>query len=446
MTTRNLILDYAEHVRAGIDALVPDPAPRRESASFAPGFDLPEIDAAMRNYYAAAEAAWLDLGTYAGHPIRLLDLARNPGTHTTKTFPSLLIIARAVEFTRRTGEPVRIFSPTSGNKGTALRDAVARAYEAGIAGPDTLTMTTLAPLSSRAKLRSSALTKNGDWAEANPYLLLDAPEAEAVKQLGKDYVAHAGGKDSRGANLWFSLDLPNYLVADVARAAFEADVAPVAPDAVPRTHVHAVSSAFGLLGYHAGVGLLEQRGEADPAGHASSLLVQHLGTPDMVLHLRTGSFDRDGLPAYDRGSDGVLRQSQDPHFPAEADQVDEILDPTFYTHRPATSPTMDGHIRDHGGDGIVVSRRECEQRYAEAKSLLATHTRPLPDNPEDLLEWSVVMAITGAFNAIDRGLVAEGSEVVIHGSGWYSREEVPPLDDSACTVVADLADLEGALR
>lgn len=446
MITRNLILDYADDVREGIDALVPDPSPQREPGAFAPGFDLPEIDSPMRQYYEAAEVGWMDLGAYRGHQVRLLDLARNPGTHTTKTFPSLLIVARAVEFTRRTGEAVRIFSPTSGNKGTALRDAVARAYEAGIATPETLAMTTLAPLSSQHKLRSSALTKNGDWAQANPYLLLDTARPEAVKQLGKDYVASTGGRDARGANIWFSLDLPNYLVADVARAMFEADVAPVETGDPRRTHVHAVSSAFGLLGYHAGVELLERRGASNPVAHASSLLVQHLGTPDMVLHLRTGSFERDGFPPYAADGDGVLRQDADAHFPAETDGLDEVLDPTFYTHRPPTSPTMDGHIREHGGDGIVVSQRECRKRYDEAKALLASHPRPLPDDPDDLLEWSVVMAITGTLNAIDRGLVADGSEVVIHGSGWYSRAEVPPLDDSAFTVVRDLADVEVALR
>jgi len=45
----------------------------------------------------------------------MLDLAREPGT-TPRDFASLLIVARAVQYIRRTGEPIMIFSPTSANK------------------------------------------------------------------------------------------------------------------------------------------------------------------------------------------------------------------------------------------------------------------------------------------------------------------------------------------
>ena len=90
------------------------------------GFLLPDLDddvAGSSPRPWPAGTSW----TARQAPEPMLDLTGNPGTHTTKTFASLLIVARAVEYIRRTGEKVVIFSPTSANKGTALRDAVLRA-------------------------------------------------------------------------------------------------------------------------------------------------------------------------------------------------------------------------------------------------------------------------------------------------------------------------------
>src|SRR5690348_4560547 len=116
----NLLIDYLDLMPRSVDACVPDPAPVTGApARFSPGFAFPEPTDAVRELYAAATAGWHRLGSYAGHRLSLLDLAGNPGTHTTKTFASLLIVARAVEYIRRTGEPITIFSPTSANKGTA---------------------------------------------------------------------------------------------------------------------------------------------------------------------------------------------------------------------------------------------------------------------------------------------------------------------------------------
>jgi hypothetical protein len=77
--------------------------------------------------------------------VRLIDLTGNPGTHTTKTFPSMLIVARAVEHIRRTGQAIRIVTPTSANKGIGLRDAVGRALAAGLVTPRELSCLVLAP-------------------------------------------------------------------------------------------------------------------------------------------------------------------------------------------------------------------------------------------------------------------------------------------------------------
>src|SRR5262249_2257682 len=148
---RNLLLDYFDVLPDVIARSVSDPAPDLSPASFSPGFALPELDAGVRRFLAPATAEWRPLAVHAGSELVLLDLMRNPATSTTKTLASLLIVARAIEFIRRTGQPVIIFTPTSANKGTALRDAVDRALQEGLAGPDQLRIVMLAPESGLGK-------------------------------------------------------------------------------------------------------------------------------------------------------------------------------------------------------------------------------------------------------------------------------------------------------
>ena len=442
----NLLLDYYERLPDAIASIADGVEPVTEPASFSPGFWLPELDDGVREFLAPAQAGWQELAEYAGHRLTLLDLTGNPDTNTTKTFASLLIVARAVAYIRRTGESVLIFSPTSANKGTALRDAVLRAIECGLVSPEQLRMVTLAPASCRQKLRASRLSTDDELRALNPLLLYTGEPAEHVKALGRDFVQqHAADIKSRlGVNVWFSLELRNYLIADTARAFFEHTVDPIDKADRPRLHAHAVSSAFGLLGYHEGRALLEAEGSASAASRPASLLVQHLGTPDMVLNLRTGSFDRAGLPDYVHDGGGY-RQDADPHFPYHAEVLDEVLDPTFYTHQPATSPAMNAIIDEYGGDGIVVSRRECRDRYPYIRGLLSATSRPLPDDVDTLREWSVVMALTGVCNAIDRGLIPDDRDVVVHGSGWYSTDDFEPLPDSAISPVRSVDDIAAAV-
>jgi hypothetical protein len=421
IATANLLVDFYDRLPAAVAAIVDDPAPRTDPATFSPGFALPELSDDVRAYLEVATASWSDVGEYGGHRLALLDLARNPGTHTTKTFASLVIVARAVEYIRRTGEPIVIFSPTSANKGTALRDAVLRALDAELATPDQLRVVTLSPGGCLQKLRTSRLSTDPGLRERNPMLVYPGADPEGVKPLGRAFAeAHSAELRRRtGVNLWFSLELANYLVADTARAFFEQAVA---PPAKPRLHAHAVSSAFGLLGYHRGRGVLEAAGEVDPGTRPASLLVQHLSAPDMVLHLRHGDYDHRNVPTYEH-TDGGYRQTDDPRFPQVTDDPAEVLDPTFYTHRPPTSPAMDALIKEYGGDGIVVSRRECLSRYEQIRGLVEPSGRPLPADPATLREWSVVMAFSGVLNAADRGLLPPGRDVVVHGSGWYATNE-----------------------
>ncbi|HCT78539.1 MAG TPA: hypothetical protein DGT23_18555 [Micromonosporaceae bacterium] len=442
-TIRNLIVDYYDVISAAVDRCGAGPGGPAGTPQFAPGFNLPELSPDVRQFFAAATASWRELGTHSGHRLQLMDLTGNPGTHTTKTFPSLLIVARAVEHIRRTGEAICIFTPTSANKGIALRDAVARAIAAKLVTPEQLSVVVLAPGSTKHKFRCDPLSSDSALRARNPLLRFAGAEPEGVKALGRAFVdAYAGeAYEKHGTALWFSLALPNYLVADAARAAFEAEVA---PPTMLRWHAHAVSSAFGLLGYNLGRDVLEAAGRVDPAQRPGFLLVQHLGTPDMVLNLRHGSFSREHLPEYRMDAAGSWTQDTDPHFPLVTDDPEEVLDPTFYTHQPVTSPAMNDLIARFGGDGIAVSRRECVARYPMLRQLFHNTPRQLPADPADLREWSLVMALTGVLNAIDRGLVPADREIVVHGSGSYAGDdytisepdaEVSTVDEIAAVVL-----------
>nr|WP_329833114.1 DUF6002 family protein [Streptomyces sp. BE133] len=106
---------------------------------------------------------------------------------------------------------------------------------------------------------------------------------------------------------------------------------------------------------------------------------------------------------------------------------------------------MNAVIARHGGDGIVVSRRECLERYPALRELVADHPRPLPGDPRALREWSLVMALTGVCNAVDRGLVEAGRDVVVHGSGWYADDDVRTPAESALVPVSTVEDITAAL-
>lgn len=460
LITANLLIDFYDQLPRAIERYVTEPEPVLDDpAAFSPGFALPELDDQVRDFLGAATAGWRRLGEYGGHRISLLDLTGNPGTGTTKTFASLLIVARAVEYIRRTGEPIVIFSPTSANKGVALRDAVLRAIDAGLVTPEQLRVVVLAPRSCQHKLRSSRLSTDEELRARNPMLLYGGPSPEGVKPLGREFADRYAAtlRREHGTNLWFTLELRNYLVADTARAFFEHQVAPTdAVDTPPRLHAHAVSSAFGLLGYHQGRALLEEQGLASASTRPASLLVQHLGTPDMVINLRHGDFDSTHRPEYvlDRAS-GLFRQSVDTRFPQATYDPGEVLDPTFYTRGPATSPAMNELIGTFGGDGIVVSLAECVGRYPVLRGLLGgmdgaggdspIHAELLPADLRTLCEWSLAMVLTGVLNAVDRGLVEAGRDVVVHGSGSYSTADYEPLEAAAISPVRSLEDVADAV-
>ncbi|MFE0047951.1 DUF6002 family protein [Streptomyces albireticuli] len=410
---------------------------------FSPGPLLPPPTDRLRDYLSVSGLAAAGAGEHHGVRLTLLDLMRNPGTRTTKTMASLVIVARAAHHVRETGEPLMLLTPSSANKATALRDAVLRAVDHGLVRPGGLRVACVVPEESAHKVWRSRLSDDPELRRRNPVLVHAGPGA-AVKALASEAAGDVAARVRHltGVRVWHTLDLDNYRAADTVRAYFEDEYLPP-PDGV-RWHSHAVSSAFGLLGHHLGTRLLAEEkagsGAARPA--PGYLLVQHLATPDMVLDLH----GEGGLPKYgeDPGS-GLFTQDGNPRFPSVTDDPAEAIDPTFYTKSPATAPAMSGIVRARGGGGLVVSRHECVARYERVRALVAPAGAHLPADPARLREWSLVMAVTGTLLAVERGLV-EADEVVVHGSGSYTADDFAPLPPAALRTVGGVADVADALH
>src|SRR5690349_2739783 len=64
---------------------------------FQPGWDQPAPSPALDEFFSVATLSGGTMGEYHGHPLHLLDLTGNPRTRTTKTFGSLVIVARALQ-------------------------------------------------------------------------------------------------------------------------------------------------------------------------------------------------------------------------------------------------------------------------------------------------------------------------------------------------------------
>ncbi|MPZ85181.1 MAG: hypothetical protein GEV28_34270 [Actinophytocola sp.] len=402
-------------------------------ADFEPEFDLPELTPELTDFFSVANLRFADLGTAGRSRLALLDLTGNPGTRTVKTLASLVIVARAVRHINRTGERVMILTPSSANKATALRDAVLRAYRAGLVDPGQLQVVTIVPDVARPKLWSSALDQDGELAALNPMCVLDRAQPAHVKEIAKDAL-RACAKElflTTGVRLWHTMDIANYQCADTVRAFAEHTIAPPA-HGTTRTHAHSVSSAFGLLGHHFGTTLLP-----GTAARPQYFLVQHLATADMVLSLHEMD-----PPVYRADPEsGLYHQDATPRYPRTTFDPAEDLESTFYTRSPATSPAMNRIIRTQGGGGIVVSLHECLTRYAQIRVLLANAGVTLPADPRALREWSLVMAMTGVLNGIDRGLL-DTDEVIVHGSGSYDATEFAPIPHRSLCAVADATDLQ----
>jgi hypothetical protein len=429
----SLLLRYYDFVRA-TSARYEGAAP---DGAFEPATRLPELDGRIAAFLKPATASYIPVGDYRGMPLHVLDLRQNPATRTTKTFAASMIVLRAVNHIRETGESVLVFSPSSGNKAAALRDAVARALAVGLVDAGQLRVATLTPEETVWKMRACPLVADEEGARRNPMFVLTGGPAERVKQVGREVMRRFDGRG--GTRLWNSLRPENYRFADQVRAFFDYEAGPARTPQRPQLHAHAVSSAYGLLGYQSGVDVLRERGF--PVVQPGYLLVQHLACCDMVLYLRDGTFDAGNRPAYVKGADGLWRQDGRPDFPAETWAPEEVLDWTFYARRPATSVEMTGLIRAHGGGGIVVSLLECLRRYGEVRLFLGRAGIDLPEDPRLLNEWSAVMAVTGVLNAIDRGMLDGFGGVTVHASGAYGRHDYEPVRADRVVMVGNADDL-----
>ncbi|PQP05668.1 hypothetical protein C5612_03260 [Pseudomonas frederiksbergensis] len=396
--------------------------------AFEPAMKLPALDTRMQAFLSVATAQFFEMGCYRGIPLRLFDLRQNTNTQTTKTLASTLIVARAVRHIQETGDSILLFSPSSGNKAIALRDAVLRALKAKLVHPEQLRIVTLTPAQTIGKIRRTELYDDVRLRALNPVFVLDTASPEAVKVVGQQFKELFNRNPAGQLKLWHSLRLENYRFSDQARAFFDFEYGDAWDTDRKTVHVHAVSSAYGLLGYCSGIEVLKRykKQVATP----SFLLVQHLATSDMVQHLLDGNFEGASTPSYTKASSGLWVQLESPHFPAATWSPNEILEPTFYTHLPPTAVEMTGLVKANGGSGIVVSLYECMQRYSECSQLLADTPVRLPADPRDLKEWSLVMAMTGCLNAIDRQLLVGMDGCTIHASGSYCRGdyEVMPSD------------------
>lgn len=425
MLLENALAHYYPQIQEALRALLGGPG-RTEGAEFTPGIELPELTPGMREYLSASELAHTPMRQYRGKSLALLDLTRNPATMTTKTFASLVIVARAIRFIQDTGQRVTIITPSSANKAVAMRDAVLRAITSGLVTADQLNVTVVVPAGSVHKLRTSELFTDPDFRARNPIVVYHGDVPGTVKTIARNVInKHRDSleKDAK-TNLWYTLQLENYLAADVVRALAEEEFfAPSADES--RLHVHAVSSAYGLLGHAYGRERFAHRAVGLPSRY---FLVQHLGAPDMVVSLYSDESSKSSyVPAYVYEEEsGRYVQQDNPRFPMVTFDPQETLDPTFYTKNPATSPRMNSLILAQGGGGIVVSLAECLERYGQVRSFLGESSVRIPANPTAVREWSLIMAMTGIFNAIDRGLVPE-EDILVHGSGAYFRGDFEEL-------------------
>jgi hypothetical protein len=426
MNLENALAHYYPQLQATLSRLAEEADDGVDE--FTPGLRLPDLTAPVRSYLSVSGLVHSPIAEYHGHQLSILDLTRNPATRTTKTFPSLVMVARAVEFIRETGQRVTIVTPSSANKAVALRDAVLRAITCGLVGSDELNIVSIIPIGSVHKLRSTELSADADLRLRNPVCIYNGSSPATVKSISCNVVKKYRSliESVAKTNIWYTLKLANYLGADVIRAYAENDYFPPESGRT-RVHAHSVSSAYGLLGHAYGRQLL---GTAAVGAGPGYFLVQHLGAPDMVsalYHGQPGGFGTPPAYTYD-GAQGVYRQQSNPHFPQVALDPAEVLDPTFYSRNPPTIPRMTELIRTRGGGGIVVSRAECLNRFDEVREFLRTADIELPANPELIQEWSLLMVITGVLNAIDREIV-EVDEIVIHGSGVYFQDGSEPIKD-----------------
>lgn len=151
-------------------------------------------------------------------------------------------------------------------------------------------------------------------------------------------------------------------------------------------------------------------------------------------------------PDYQRDeASGQWRQAAEPSFPAVTDDVAEVIDPTFYTTAPPTSAQVNLIVKEHGGGGLVISRQECLHRLAPVRELAANAGIEVTADPAQVREWSLIKGLAGVLVARERRLLDPGAEIVLHASGYYTDELIPPLPASRTVAVSSADDVARCL-
>ena len=433
---RSSIVDYYDEIQKAADYCK---RPEENGELFDIPLKLPPLTEEMIEFFQPAKITHTSIDPFKGVNVTLLDLMNDPATQTTKSFASLGMVARAVHHIKSTGEPISIVTPSSANKGIALRSAVERAVKLGLVKAEQLRIITIMPANSIVKCRRSVLTSDADLKRLNPLFFYQGKDPEYVKEIGQRFAHKYSDHIFKhyGLRLWYTLNLENYRSIDSIRAYY--DYENIRPYSSKRhINAHAVSSAFGFLGYHLGRTVLENEGMVSKLSHPGYFLVQHLATPDMVVHNLFGDFSREHIPHYELDVEsGLYRQRENPSFPYATYDIEESLESTFYSHSPVTSEILDQMIDRFGGGGIVVSLYECLERYPLIRLLLNKRNYQLPSDPRKLQEWSLIMVFTGVLNAIDRGLITADSDVLIHGSGFYTDDDYQRLSAADYHLIAE---------
>ncbi|MFE9337637.1 DUF6002 family protein [Streptomyces sp. NPDC007063] len=422
-TVRALVRS-AHRRRAG-----PGPGDGRDPAGFVPYAELPALDGPLRGYLAAAGTRVTRLPDHRGVRWQLFDHCTASEGRTAQPDAALLLIARAVQHTRRTGRRIALLAPSSGNLASALREALLRAHRYGLAQPDQVRVIALVPAAARHRVADSPLARHPELRRRNPLVVHHGAEPGSVHELAAAYCrAHARALHTgTGTALWYIRDPVEHRAAAALRAFVERDALGAAP-AAGRVHAQTADTGSAALGHRAG-SVLAADGAADTAG-PRPLLVQQPRTCGLVLRLLTGSCSLEGAPRYRYDAARRLYHqavgTPDPHFPRTAHHPEEVVEPAFFTRAPGTAPEVSALLRAHGGTGIVVSRYECLARYPSLRALLAPAGVALPADPARLADWSLVMALTGALNAAERGLPA-APEVVVHRTAAHSAADRAPV-------------------
>ena len=148
---------------------------------------------------------------------------------------------------------------------------------------------------------------------------------------------------------------------------------------------------------------------------------------------------------YDEAA-GVWRQDSTAEFPAVTDHPQEVIDATFYTKEPATRTQLNEIVaRVRRRRDRRLPARVPGQRFAHVRELAGAAGIAIAADPALIREWSLVKALTGVLISRERGLLAADTDVVVHGSGYYSDELLPALREEHLTRVTTVDDLARAV-